>query len=292
MSFFRKPAPPTVNPQAQQVLYLPPHLIEPSPDQPRRIFEESAMEELTESILENGILQPLTVRLLDGKYYLIAGERRLRAAIRAGLSRVPCLLVETSETQAALFTLLENLQREDLDFLEEAIALQGLMERFSFTQNELAEKIGKKQSTVANKLRLLHLPREILEQGRDAGLTERHMRALLSLPDSYRPEKALAHIIRNELTVAQTEAFVQSIKPLEEKPLKRKRTIIMLRDVRLFLNSVDHNLDLMKQAGFPASCKRHETEDEVFLTIRIEMPSNVSRETSSVEVPTEQTAFI
>lgn len=299
MSFFKKSVPSilplSINTQPnnqQAVLQLSPTLIQPSPDQPRRVFDESAMEELTSSIQENGILQPLTVRFKNGEYFLIAGERRLRAAIRAGLSKVPCLLLETDDEQAALFTLLENLQRADLDFLEEAVALTNLAKQFHLTQVELARRLGKSQSSVANKMRLLQLPFEILEQGRNAGLTERHMRALLTLPQSVSVEKGLSHILRHHLTVAQTEAYVESIRPLEEKPLAPNRPLIMIRDVRLFLNAIDHNLDIMKQAGFPAVCKRHETEQEVFLTIRIEKPLDVSRETCEESSKLDQTAFL
>lgn len=260
------------DPSITCVLWIPAHKIQPSPDQPRRVFREDAMEELTQSIRENGVLQPISIRKVDDTYYVISGERRLRAAIRAGLLKVPCLLLETDEKQSALFTLLENLQRENLDFLEEALALQGLIQRYGLSQLELAKKLGKSQSSIANKLRLLQLPRHILEQGRDAGLSERHMRAMLSLPPSVLPQKALDHILRYQLNVAQTDAYIASIKPMSEKSVKSTRSLLMLKDVRLFVNSVNKNLEMMKSAGFPTECQRQETEDELLLTIRIAKP--------------------
>jgi len=252
--------------------HIPPDQIHPSPDQPRRRFDPAALAELTASIRENGVLQPLTLRQKDNSLYLVAGERRLRAAIAAGLATVPCLFIAAPDQHAALLTLLENLQRADLDFLEEALALCDLAANHGLSQTDLARRLGKSQSSIANKLRLLRLPRSVLEQGRDADLTERHMRALLALPDSYPPEKALRHIIRHQLTVAQTDAYIQRLKPLRDRPLAPSKPLILIRDVRLFLNSVNKNLQLMQAAGFPAHCAREETDTAVLLTIRIEKP--------------------
>jgi len=261
-------------PLTETLHHIAPALIHPSPDQPRRHFDPAALAELTASIREVGILQPLTLRQKDGCYHLIAGERRLRAAIAAGLATVPCLFIDAEDRRAALLSLLENLQRTDLDFLEETLALQSLCLTYHLSQTELAARLGKSQSSIANKLRLLRLPRTLLEQGRSAGLTERHMRALLALPDSYPPEKALRHIIKHQLTVAQTDAYIQRLKPLQDRPFPSSKPLILIRDVRLFLNSVNKNLQLMQDAGFPAHCNRQETETELYLTIRIEKPAH------------------
>ena len=270
--FFQQKAQVSTLSPTKTLYYIPPSQIQPSPDQPRRHFEPVAMAELTASIRENGILQPLTLRKKDDCYYLVAGERRLRAAIAAGLTTVPCLFIDAEDQRAALLTLLENLQRADLDFLEEALALHGLIVTHQLSQTELATRLGKSQSSIANKLRLLRLPRPLLEEGRNAGLTERHMRTLLALPDSCSTGKALHHIIKHQLTVAQTETYVQRLKPLQDKPFPSSKPLVLIRDVRLFLNSVNKNLQLMQNAGFPAHCNRQETDSELFLTIRIEKP--------------------
>ena len=166
------------------LLYLRPEDISPNPVQPRRHFDQEALAELSESIRSYGILNPLTVRRRGGRYELVAGERRLRAAKLAGLTEVPCLLVDVDMQDAGLLALVENLQRKDLDFLEEAEGLRQLIDRFGLSQEDAARRIGKSQSAVANKLRLLRLPGDILEALRDNGLTERHGRALLRLPDA------------------------------------------------------------------------------------------------------------
>ena len=148
---------------SQRVLYLPVEYIVPNPNQPRTMFVREGLEELAESIAEHGILQPLSVREVRGRYQLISGERRLRAARMAGLATVPCIVVDASDTESALLALVENLQRRDLDFMEEAVALRRLIVQHGLSQEEAARKVGKSQSAVANKLRLLKLSPEVLE---------------------------------------------------------------------------------------------------------------------------------
>ena len=217
------------------VIWLPVDELEPSPMQPRKNFPDGELQELSESIAQYGVLNPLTVRLRDGRYELVAGERRLRAARLAGLCDVPCILLDVSLEDASLIALVENLQRRDLDFIEEANGLSQLIKLFGMSQEEAARRIGKSQSAVANKLRLLKLPDDVLCSLRDNGLTERHGRALLRLQD----EKA-----------------------------DPKRTFVM-KDVRVFVNTILHGLDLMKQGGIAAGMKREETENELILTISI-----------------------
>ena len=249
-----------------RILFLPVEVITPNPEQPRRRFDPAELEELAASIRELGILQPLSVRRQDGKWELVAGERRLRAAKLAGLETVPCLAVAADEKTSSLLALVENLQRRDLDFREEALALKRLMEEFGLTQEECAARIGKSQSAVANKLRILRLSEDILELLQANHMTERHARALLPLEDELLRHKAAGQVVAQGLTVAQTEALVARL--LAETPKKRKPTFI-IKDIRLFLNTISRGMDLMRSAGVDARCQREESEGEICLTIRI-----------------------
>ena len=249
-----------------RVLFLPVEAIAPNPEQPRRHFDPAALEELAASIRELGVLQPLSVRRREGKWELIAGERRLRAAKLAGLETVPCLSVAADEKTSALLALVENLQRRDLDFREEALALRRLMEEFGLTQEECAARIGKSQSAVANKLRVLRLSDDILELLQANHATERHARALLPLESPELQRKAAGQVVKQGLTVAQTEGLVSKL--LAEGQKKRKPTFI-IKDVRLFLNTISRGMDLMRSAGVDARCLREESEGEICLTIRI-----------------------
>ena len=246
----------------------------PNPVQPRRRFDEESLRELSESIRCYGILNPLTVRLRCGKYELVAGERRLRAAKLAGLTEVPCILIDVNMEDAGLLALVENLQRKDLDFLEEAEGLQRLIRMFGMSQEEAARRIGKSQSAVANKLRLLKLPRDVLEALRQNGLSERHGRALLRLPDAAAQRAALAVILEQGMTVAAADAYIDALlSPGEEPPppaekKERRRTFVM-KDLRVFLNTLSRSVDLMKQGGVGADLKREETEEALILTISI-----------------------
>ena len=192
--------------ESTRVLFLPIHDIAPNPGQPRTRFSHESLEELADSIRAHGILQPLSVRRLStSQYELISGERRLRAAEMAGLSHVPCILVKAGDLESSLLALVENLQRRDLDFGEEATALQKLIFTYHLSQEEAARRVGKSQSAVANKLRLLKLDKVLLDEMLEHQLSERHARALLRLPVELR-ETALHHIIEEGLTVAKTEA--------------------------------------------------------------------------------------
>ena len=248
-----------------RIMYLPVEDIRPNPDQPRRTFDPAALEELSDSIRAMGILQPLTVRKTETGWELVAGERRLRAAGLAGLDCVPCLTVDTDSQCSSLLALVENLQRCDLDFLEEALALDKLLRTYCLSQDEVARRIGKSQSAVANKLRLLRLPTQILKALQDNGLSERHARALLRLEGDHRLESAAEHVISGRLTVARTEQYVASLLAAK-KPAKRT---CVIKDVRLFLNSVTRGLSLMRSAGVNACCQRQDTDDSICLTIRI-----------------------
>lgn len=261
------------------IINLPVDALEPNPVQPRKNFEDESLRELCSSIEEFGILNPLTVRLRSGRYELVAGERRLRAAKMAGLEDVPCILLDVGLEEASLIALIENLQRKDLDFIEEANGINQLIRMFGLSQEEIARRIGKSQSAVANKLRLLKLPRDVLETLRDRGLTERHGRALLRLPDAESQRAALMHIIDMGLTVALTDSYIDSLlaaqseaeeeEPEAEEEKQLPRRAFIMKDVRVFMNTVMHGLDLMKQGGIMAGMKKQETEEELILTISI-----------------------
>lgn len=254
------------------IVYLRTGDIYPNPVQPRKQFDSGALEELSLSIKNYGILNPLTVRCRGGRYELVAGERRLRAAKLAGLDEVPCIMLDVNMEDASLIALIENLQRRDLDFIEEATGISQLIRMFGMSQEEAARRLGKSQSAVANKLRLLRLPSDVLDALRANGLTERHGRALLRLPDANAQRAALQYIIENGLTVATTDEYIELLltEPAEgqQDAAEPKRTFV-LKDVRIFLNSLSKSLDLMKQGGIDAGMKREETEDSLILTISI-----------------------
>lgn len=256
--------------ESTRVTMVPPDIIGPNPDQPRRYFDPDGLTELADSIRVHGILQPLTVRRkISGRYELIAGERRLRAAIICGLTEVPCLVMDVDRESSCLLSLIENLQRRDLDFWEEARAIERLISSFGLSQEEAATKIGKSQSAVANKLRLLRLPEEVLDLLRKKGCTERHARALLRLPDEPSQIEAAQQIVRENWTVSQTERYVEEILTAVPKEEKKPRRPLFIRDVRFFLNTVNHGLSLMQSAGVNAKCDRVEEADAILLTIRI-----------------------
>lgn len=202
-----------------RILFLPVDAIAPNPDQPRRVFAQQELDELAHSIQALGLLQPLTVRRsAQGGWELVAGERRLRAARLAGLQEVPCLSLQIDSQRASLLALVENLQRKDLDFWEEALALEKLISTYHLSQEEAARRIGKSQSAVANKLRLLKLPTAVLETLRDGGATERHARALLPLEDPALQTRAAQAVLEGRLTVSQTEALVQELLRPRRRP--------------------------------------------------------------------------
>ena len=256
-----------------RVLFLPVDAIAPNPHQPRRVFPQHELEELADSIRALGLLQPLTVRRSGSGWELVAGERRLRAAKLAGLTEVPCLSLQIDSQRSSLLALVENLQRKDLDFWEEALALDKLISTYHLSQEEAARRIGKSQSAVANKLRLLKLPGPVLERLRDAGATERHARALLPLGDRELQTQAADAIIKEKLTVAQTEALVEHLlHPAHEAPAppaRRPRRVFVVKDVRLFLNTLNRGVALMRSAGVDAQCQREDRDGEILLTIHI-----------------------
>lgn len=253
-----------------RILYIPIRQIRPNPSQPRKIFDPEGLRELAASIEQYGILQPLTVRRTQGEYELVAGERRLRAAKMAGCTEVPCILLTVDEEQSGMVALVENLQRRDLDYIEEAEGLSRLMRLYGLNQEQAAQRVGKSQSAVANKLRLLRHSPKVLELLRRYQLSERHARALLKLPTEAERLEVLAAIVKQQLNVAKTEAYIDAyLEKQKQKEPKRGLRKLIVRDVRLFLNSVNHSLELVRGAGIDAVSEQQETDSEIVLTIRL-----------------------
>ena len=249
---------------------LPIAQVEPGLNQPRKHFEEEALADLAESIRQHGMIQPLTVRrLASGYYQIIAGERRWRAARMAGLEEVPATIIEADDRKVMELGLIENLQREDLHYFEEAAAIAAYLQQTGATQEEAAAQLGRSPSAVANKLRLLRLSpacRAILVEN---NLTERHARCLLRLEDEEERLAAARYLARNHLNVAQAEQYVERrLAALQSTPPAGRKTYI-IKDVRLFLNSLDRGLRLIREAGVDARTERQETEEDILLTIRI-----------------------
>ena len=259
----------------QNVSYVPVEEIVPGPLQPRQHFSREGLEELRDSIAQHGVLQPLTVRQKGERFELIAGERRLRAARMAGLTEVPCIVMDVDMEGSGVIALIENIQRRDLDFIEEAEGIYQLIRLFGLSQEQTARRLGKSQSAVANKLRLLRLPRDVLERLRDAQFSERHARALLRLPDADTQRRALDFMIDQRMNVAAAEAYVDRLcapAPPPEEPAPaapRRRSVFLMKDVRLFLNTMDRSVDLMRSGGVDARVQREETDEALIVTVRI-----------------------
>lgn len=260
---------------ADRVALIPLERLTSNRAQPRRTFCQDDLEELAESIRNHGILQPLSVRPDDrmpGMFEIVAGERRFRAAALAGLVEVPCLIVGVSDEEAAILAIMENLQRKDLSFMEEAAAIGALCVRFGLTQSQVAMQLGKAPSTVANKLRLLRLGGDEIAQLERNGLSERHARALIRLDDPVRRQRLLQQVIDRGLNVRQTEALVDralgthSVQtPVPSHPVR----MIVVRDVRLFVNTINRAVEVMRGAGIDAFAQVEETDDCLCYTVKI-----------------------
>ena len=245
-----------------RVVFLPARSIRPNPAQPRKVFREEALDELADSIRQHGILQPLSVRRAGLNYELIAGERRLRAAQLAGVTDIPCIIMSMGDKESSMAAMVENLQRQDLDFIEEAQGIRRLMADHAMSQEQAARLLGKSQSAVANKLRILKHSEAVLLALREAGLTERHARALLKLPGEEEKHAAIAEIARQSMSVARTEKYIESL--LQKKEDKPQRA-----NVGTFLNNLTQNLQKIQLSGIPAISERRETDSQIVLTITI-----------------------
>ena len=261
-------------PRAGEVILVPTEDIIPCPYQPRKLMNRQRLEELTESIRENGILQPLTATLTDdGRYQLIAGHRRLLAAAKAGLSEVPVILLDKSREEVAVLTVIENLQREDLNCFEQAAAISSLMSGLNLTQSQVGQKLSLSQPAVANKLKLLQFDPARQRKMLAYKLTERHARAISRLPAD-KQDRAIEHIGKNGLNVSAADRYVNNLLSQEEKGRKPKnkgkKAKIAVRDIRLFTNTITKAVKVMQSAGIQADLRQE--EDDNYIKYRITVP--------------------
>ncbi len=261
-----------------KVLYLPIESIRPNPYQPRREMDKEALGDLCASIKQYGLMQPVVVRQINNcDYELIAGERRLRACKLAGMREIPAIAVRAGGTDSAVMALIENIQRENLGYIEEAEAYASLLSEHGMTQEELAARVGKSQSAIANKVRILKLSPEIRKSLKENGLSERHARALLQLPDEKMKGRALDSIVGKGLNVAKAEEYIKDMlekaKNSEEKSVVKN--IRMFNDVRIFSNTIRQAVDMMKRSGVDAVT--HKTENEDFIEYTIKISKNMKR---------------
>ncbi len=270
----------------KKLLMLKPESIIPNTAQPRKTFDEYELKLLADSISANGIIQPLAVRKTEnGKFEIIAGERRFRAAKVVGLRRIPCVIHTADEQTAAVLSLTENLQRSDLSVFEEARALDRLINYYGISQSEAAIKLGIAQSTLSNKLRLLNLSPEIQMRITKARLTERHARALLRLAEQDR-EAVLNYIIANGLTLTQTEHYIEELlnppeqPPEDIKPLRKQA----IGDVRLFYNSLSKLVTTLQSAGINARTRKTETDKYIEYKVRIKKEPLQSNECQQLKI--------
>ncbi|NMA82650.1 MAG: nucleoid occlusion protein [Epulopiscium sp.] len=264
---------PTNTTSDYSIINIPVDKIRSNPYQPRRTFDHMALEELAASIREFGVLQPISVRHINGNSYeLVAGERRLRACKIVGATTIPAVVLTITDRDSALLALIENLQRENLNFLEESEGYSNLIRDYGLTQEELALKVGKSQSTIANKMRLLKLAPIVKKMIIDHDLSERHARALLKLPEEQLQLKVLQKVVQEGLTVKRTEELVDKViqRLLDEKEEKKEQKVkTYLKDIRLFTNTIQQAINVMHQAGVEAKYEMEEKEDCYEITIRI-----------------------
>ncbi len=251
-----------------QIILIPQEDIYPNPNQPRSRFDFDELEGLAQSIRQNGIIQPIAVRVnASGNYELISGERRLRASRLVGISLIPCIIMEASDEKSALFALIENMQRSDLGFFEEASAIEKLIVDFNMSRDDVCRKLGKAAPTISNKLRLLKLPEDVRLKITQEGLTERHARALLRLPTRAQLDRALSIISDRRLNVAESEKLIDQM--LSADKSSKKPTVKLFKDVRIFVNTLNHAVDTMRRAGIEADSAKSETDEYIEYIVRI-----------------------
>lgn len=255
------------------VILIPVNNIRPNPYQPRKMFDKLMLDELANSIKEFGVMQPICVRKINNEYYeLIAGERRLRAAKIAGLTEIPAITIDVNDKDSAVIALIENLQRENLNYIEEAEGYNNLINDYGLTQEDVAKQVGKSQSTIANKLRLLKLSSEVKKMLLDNKLSERHARALLKLPSEELQISILHKVVEQTLNVKKTEELIDRILNRiieEEKEDKKKSVKRYLKDIRIFTNTIKQAVDMMESSGIEVDYKIKEDEDSYEISIVI-----------------------
>ena len=251
---------------------LPIDMIAANPLQPRTVFDDDKLDELASTIQSHGLIQPIVVRHKSDHYELIAGERRLRAAIKLGFTTIPAMIRNINDSQAASMALVENLQREGLSAIEEALAYQHFLEDYHYTQEILAQRLGKSQSTIANKLRLLHLSSEVQDAVIHRQITERHARAMLGLIETEQ-RTLLSEILQKGLSVKQTEARIDALKKkMKQNSLNCSRFIS--KDAKLAINTIRRSLHLIEKSGF--TVEKHEIDQEEFFEFIIRVPKSVN----------------
>lgn len=261
---------------AEEVIRIPTEKLLPNPYQPRKQFKSEELLSLADSIKENGVLQPLLARRINNSDYfeIIAGERRLRASILANQETVPCLVVDCDHKESAIYSVLENIQRADLSFFEEAQAIAHMQSHFNLTQEQVAKRLGKSQSALSNKLRILKLPIDIRYHIEKENLTERHARALLKCENEKQMWTVLNAVKERKLNVEQTEAFIDTL--ISKRPKPRKSVSGIFRDVRIFVNTVNKAINTMIEAGIPAETNKTETDD--YIEFYVKIPKNAQNE--------------
>ena len=256
-----------------QIILIPQEEIYPNPNQPRKRFDFDELEGLAQSIRQNGIIQPIAVRInTKGEYELISGERRLRASRLVGITQIPCIIMDATDGKSALFALLENMQRSDLGFFEEAQAIEKLIVDFGMSRDEVCKKLGKAPPTVSNKLRLLRLPEEIRLKIVQENLSERHARALLKLTSVSQMERAMSIIAEKRLNVAESEKLISQIMTNDSR--RRQPPVKLFKDVRIFVNTLNHAVDTMRRAGIEADSAKSETDEYIEYIVRIPKTGN------------------
>ncbi len=259
-----------------EVRTIPIKNIVPNPHQPRREFDQAALQDLAISIMEYGLMQPITVRQTGAfDYELIAGERRLTACKNLGMTYIPAIVMRVDDTDSAILALVENIQRENLNYIEEAEAYCTLLTEHDLTQEELADKLGKGQSTIANKIRILKLSPEIRQILTENSLTERHARALLRLSEEKQRLRVAKLIAERGLNVAKTEELVDKLLRGPERPYPEPKTMRLFKDLRIFTNTIKQAVDMMKRSGIEATAKKRESDDKIEYTIVI--PKNTGK---------------
>ena len=250
-----------------EIYNIPQAMIVPNSNQPRKRFDYDELENLAQSIRENGILQPITVRKReDKKYELVSGERRLRAARLVGMVKIPSIVINIDDKNSAMFSIIENLQRQSLNFFEEAEAIEKLVGEYAMSREEVALKLGLAPSTVSNKLRILRLPEEMRFELARSGLTESHAKALLMLEDDNQRARALSIIVDRHLNVAESERMINQ---MINRNNRSRNPLRGIRDVRLFINTLNHAVDTIRRAGVEADAARSETEEYIEYVVRI-----------------------
>ncbi|WP_352418570.1 nucleoid occlusion protein [Proteiniborus sp.] len=266
-----------MNNLSNEINYIPIKSIKPNPYQPRKNFSKRALEELSQSIKTYGVIQPVSVRKIgEESYELVAGERRLRAAEIAELETIPAIVVRFVDKDSAVIALIENLQREDLNFIEEAEGYYSLINDHGLTQQELAEKVGKNQSTIANKLRILRLSDEVKKLIIENALTERHARALLKLPDEEMQIQVLDKVIKKDLTVKKTESLIKSILEdlTKEEETIHKQNIKGMINFKIYLNTLRNAFAAIKESGVDARYEQKDMGDFIEVTVKIPKAKN------------------